>query len=265
VVRSHRTPCLPVVVPRQALSAPRQSLSSSLPLSCLLLQDTGVVCTPNKHLGPRWLRLLSFLSPPPLSMCPLLQIHSIVQGGSHGRCIIMARGRLRKCKQLLALSFGSSARCGWRRTRNTSAQEAEEGWWRWWWDGGSAVMQRNRRGCDQGTCILLIRLLAILARFPLGRPFPRETAPHTAPALQRRPSLRLWCCMRRGVIALSSRMRRGVIALSFRLLAVCVCVCVCVCVWSHACDHSYTRCTSTTSDRTSAGCDGGGKPGVHGN
>jgi hypothetical protein len=44
----------------------------------------------------------------------------------------------------------------------------EEGWWRWWRDGGSAVMQRNRRGCDQGTCILLlIRLLAILAL--LGR------------------------------------------------------------------------------------------------
>jgi len=37
-----------------------------------------------------------------------------------------------------------------------------------------------------------------------------------------------------------------------------VCVCVGVCVWSHACDNSYTRCTSKTSDRTSAGCDGGG-------
>ena len=99
-------------------------------------------------------------------------------------------------------------------------------------------MQRNRRGCDQGTCILLIRLLAILARFPLGRPFPRETAPHTAPALQQRPSLRLWCCMRRGVIALSFRRRRGVIALSFRLLAVCVCVCVCVCGRMHAITHT---------------------------
>ena len=38
----------------------------------------------------------------------------------------------------------------------------------------------------------------------------------------------------------------------------------CVCVWSHACDNSYTRCTLVTSDRTSAGCDGGGKSGVHG-
>ena len=42
-----------------------------------------------------------------------------------------------------------------------------------------------------------------------------------------------------------------------------VCGCVCVCVWSHACDNSYTRCTSTTSDRTYAGCDGGGAAQSH--
>ena len=67
---------------------------------------------------------------------------------------------MRKCKEALAPIFGISARCGWR-----STFVLEEGWWRWWRDGGSAVMQRNRRGCDQGTCILLIRvrLLAILA------------------------------------------------------------------------------------------------------
>jgi hypothetical protein len=46
-------------------------------------------------------------------------------------------------------------------------------------------------------------------------------------------------------------------------IACSVCVCVCVCVWSHACDNSYTRCTSTTSDRTSAGCDGGGAAQSH--
>ena len=58
------------------------------------------------------MRLLSLLSPPPLSMCPLLQI-------------IMAQGWMRKCKELRI--FGEMRVD---EDRNTSAQEAEEGWWR---------------------------------------------------------------------------------------------------------------------------------------